>query len=288
MFFAMRLNEGKPSATAQRVAIRRAAHQLLDKPLVFEDPLAMAIIGPQAAAQISAGTAGQDGFSGRFMRAFLAARSRFAEDELARSYELGARQYVILGAGLDTFAYRNPFPDLAVFEIDHPATQAWKRWRIEEAGITIPANVTYAPVDFQTETFEAALARAGFRAGEPAFFSWLGVTMYLNEWAVMETFRAIISMSPKNGIVLDYSVPRSSLSFLNKMAFDALMRRVTAVGEPFIGFFEPNALAAALKNLGYHEIENLGADEINQRYFAGRSDKLKVGGKLARLMSARG
>jgi methyltransferase (TIGR00027 family) len=284
----MRLTEGKPSATAQRVAMRRAAHQILDTPRVFEDPLAMAIIGREAAAQISAGTAGGDGFSGRFMRAFLAARSRFAEDELRLSYERGTRQYVILGAGLDTFAYRNPFADLAVFEIDHPATQAWKRWRLEEAAIAVPANVTYAPVDFQTQTFVDALARVGFRANEPAFFSWLGVTMYLKESAVMETFRAIISMSPKNGIVFDYSVPRSSLSFLNKMAFDALMRRVTTVGEPFIGFFKPDALVPDLKNLGYREIENLGAHEINQRYFAGRTDKLRVGGKLARLMSARG
>jgi methyltransferase (TIGR00027 family) len=284
----MRLTEGKPSATAQRVAMRRAAHQILDTPRVFEDPLAMAIIGREAAAQITAGTAAGDGFSGRFMRAFLAARSRFAEDELRRSYERGTRQYVILGAGLDTFAYRNPFLDLAVFEIDHPATQAWKRWRLEEAGMTIPANVTYAPVDFQTETFIDALARVGFRANEAAFFSWLGVTMYLKETVVMETVRTIISLSPKNGIVFDYSVPRSSLSFLNKMAFDALTRRVTAVGEPFIGFFEPSELASSLKNFGYNEIENLGADEINQRYFAGRTDKLKVGGKLARLMSARG
>jgi methyltransferase (TIGR00027 family) len=284
----MRLNEGRPSTTAQRVAMRRAAHQLLDTPLVFEDPLAMAVIGPEAAAEIAAGGARQDGAAGRYMRAFLVARSRFAEDELAKSVAQGAKQYVVLGAGLDTFAYRNPHRDLAVFEIDHPATQAWKRQRLERAGIAVPPGVTFAPVDFQTETFAEALARVGFRADEPAFFSWLGVTMYLHAVAVMETFRTIRAMSPSNAVAFDFAVPRSSLSFLNKMVFDALTRRVARAGEPFIGFFEPAALAAALKNLGYREVEGFDSRRINERYFSGRADKLKVGGALANLMCARG
>lgn len=284
----MRLSEGKPSATARRVAMRRAAHQLLDKPLVFEDPLAMAIVGPETAEAIRSGAANQNTIAGRYMRAFLVARSRYAEDQLARDFTRGTRQYVVLGAGLDTFAYRNPYSGLRVFEVDHPATQAWKRWCLERAGVAIPAGVTFAPVDFQSETFADGLARVGFRAGEPAFFSWLGVTMYLNESAVMETFRTIHAMSPANTVVFDHAVPRSTLSFLNKIIFDRLTARVASVGEPFIGFFEAGALADALRTIGFREIEALDSNAINARYFAGRSDKLKVGGALAHLMCARG
>jgi methyltransferase (TIGR00027 family) len=115
----------------------------------------------------------------------LAARSRYAEDELHTAIKRGIQQYVVLGAGLDTFAYRNPYPQdvLHVFEVDHPATQIWKRTRLEEAGITIPRTLTFTPVDFEIQTLEDGLRRAGFDTSKAAFFSWLGVTMYLTSSA---------------------------------------------------------------------------------------------------------
>src|SRR5215475_14796125 len=149
------MKEGQPSATARRVAIRRAAHQLLDKPKVFDDPLALRIIGHESASALQNGSDQSESTRlGQYLRAFVAARSRYAEDELALAIERGVRQYVILGAGLDTFAYRNPYPEraLRVFEVDHPATQVWKRARLKEVGVPLPVDLRFAPVDFEGQT----------------------------------------------------------------------------------------------------------------------------------------
>lgn len=287
----MRLNEGRPSATALRVAMRRAAHQVLDSPKVLDDPIALAIIGEQAARELAADNphlGAVKARAARFMRAFIVARSRFAEDELALAVARGVKQYVVLGAGLDTFACRNPFPGVRVYEVDHPATQTWKRICLEKAQVTVPQTVEFAPVDFQNETFADALSRTQFRSDEPAFFSWLGVTMYLNPAAVFSTLRSIITLHAANGVVFDYSVPRASLNFLNKLALDVLSKRVAAAGEPFVGFFDPASLAHELRQMGYREVENLDADQINARYYAGRRDRLRVGGALTRLICACG
>jgi methyltransferase (TIGR00027 family) len=218
----------------------------------------------------------------------MAARSRYAEDQLARAVERGTRQYVILGAGLDTFAYRNPHAqrDLRVFEVDHPATQEWKRERLAAAGIAIPASVTFAPVDFEHQTLQEALQQAGFDAGKAAFFSWLGVTMYLARDTVMDTFRFIASCSPGGGVAFDYMVPPESLSWKGRLVHHAISRRVAKAGEPFRTFFAADELRAELGRLGFREIENLEAAGINERYFKGRADGLRVPGLLGRLMSA--
>src|SRR5208337_2845591 len=155
------MQEGKFSRTAQRVAIRRAAHQLLDHPRVLDDPLALRIIGSEAEEVLRSDPKESHAFS-RAFRAFMAARSRYAEDELAHAVAHGVRQYVVLGAGLDTFAYRNPYPELRVFEVDHPATQAWKREQLEAAGIAVPASLTFVPIDFERQTLVDGLTRAGF------------------------------------------------------------------------------------------------------------------------------
>src|SRR4051794_25821746 len=163
------MEEAKPSRTAMRVAIRRAAHQLLDTPRVLEDPLAIPILGETATAELKARLSDQNGRVSRAIRAFIVVRSRVAEDALAQAVSRGARQYVILGAGLDTFAYRNPFPPdkLRVFEVDHPATQAWKRRKLAEAGITVPPSVTYAPINFESQTLANGLTAAGWGRGTP-------------------------------------------------------------------------------------------------------------------------
>jgi methyltransferase (TIGR00027 family) len=280
--------EARPSRTALRVAIRRAAHQIFDNPRVLDDPIAMPIIGPGAAEKLRAENPGAFGKFGLGIRAFMVARSRYAEDALGRSIVRGATQYVILGAGLDTFAYRNPYAEsaLRVFEVDYPATQEWKRRHLHEARIAIPRSVTYAPVDFEHQTLGEGLRLAGFDATKPTFFSWLGVTMYLTDDAIESTFRLIAGTPAGGGVAFDYAVPIETLSFLGRAAMRLMMRRVAAAGEPFRTFFSPPALAARLQGMGFHGIEDLGADDINLRYFAGRADKLKVVGRLGRLMSA--
>src|SRR5580700_3359014 len=145
------MQEGKFSRTAHRVAVRRAAHQLLDQPRVLDDPLALRIIGTAAAEELRTNPKEHHAFS-RAFRAFMAARSRFAEDELAGAVGQGVKQYVVLGAGLDTFGYRNPHAGLRVFEVDHPDTQAWKRDQLQAAGIAIPASLTFVPIDFERQT----------------------------------------------------------------------------------------------------------------------------------------
>lgn len=266
--------------------MRRAAHQVIDGPKVLDDPLAIRIVGSEAAATISAAS---DRFSpaAKPMRAFMAARARFAEDELAQAVARGVTQVVILGAGLDTFAYRNPFPTLRVFEVDHPATQAWKRERLAAANIAIPESVTYAAVDFNTQTLADGLRAANFQAEQPAFFSWLGVTMYLTADTVFATLRLIHTMSPENGVVFDYTVPRANLNFAGKLIFDAITRRVAAAGEPFKGFFDPTDLNAKIREIGYSHIEDLDTAKINARYFANRLDKLRVAGAMGHIMCAR-
>jgi methyltransferase (TIGR00027 family) len=221
-------------------------------------------------------------------RAYMAARSRYAEDELAAAIARGARQYVVLGAGLDTFAYRNPYPELRVFEVDHPATQEWKRRRLAQVGIAVPPTMTFAPVDFDRETFDDGLRQAGFDEGALTFFSWLGVTMYLDPPVVLATLRAIREMHDGNGVVFDYAVPRETLGLVGRLALDAVSRRVKKAGEPFRGFFAPAQLVASMREMGYTHVEDLGSAEIDARYFSGRADNLHPRGQLGRLMSARG
>jgi methyltransferase (TIGR00027 family) len=282
------MQEARPSRTAMRVAMRRAAHQLFDNPKVLNDPIALQIIGPEAAAGLKADRNSHESRVARNLRAFLVARSRFAEDELARAMGRGVTQYVVLGAGLDTFAYRNRHEDFAlrVFEVDYPATQEWKRKKLAEAGIAIPTSVTYAPVDFERQTLAEGLKLAGFDASKSAFFSWLGVTMYLTEDSVMSTFGFIASTPAGGGIAFDYAVPRSSLNWIGRIALDALSHRVAAAGEPFRTFFEPSVLAERLRQIGFRRVEDLAADEINARYFKDRADRLRVTGSAGHLMSA--
>jgi methyltransferase (TIGR00027 family) len=190
------------------------------------------------------------------------------------------RQYVVLGAGLDTFAYRNPLRSmgLQVFEVDHPATQEWKRARLDDAGIAVPGNMTFAAVDFERQSLEEGLIEAGFEKHQPAFFAWLGVTPYLSRAAFDATIRFIAGMPSGSGVAFDFAVERSLLSPMQQTALDGLAARVARAGEPFQLFFDPVALVRDLARLGFGHIEDLNCDRINARYFAGRSDGLAVSG----------
>lgn len=272
--------EATASRTAWSVAQRRAAHQVQDRPLIFEDPLALRIVGGNWQPRED-----EPPFVSAGFRSFMAVRSRYSEDALKAAYARGVRQFVVLGAGLDTFAYRNPFPDLRVFEVDHPATQQWKRELLERAAIATPASLTFVPVNFETESLIDRLQESGFRR-EPAFFSWLGVTTYLTREAFDATIGFIAGLPKGSGVVFDYVIPRSLMNPAQRTVVDALSARVARAGEPFRLFFDPNELAADLRGLGFTSIEDLAGEEIDARYFSGRSDGLSVKSAAARLLKA--
>lgn len=280
------MEENRPSRTAQGAAMHRAAHQLLDNPPVFADSLALKIIGNDAETDLR--NRRNDLYPegrGTGLRALIAVRSRLSEDTLAEAVGHGVRQYVLLGAGLDTFAYRaaRAFPGLRVFEVDHPATQGWKRERLAEAGIAAPDELTYAPVNFETETLAHGLQRAGFDAAKPAVFAWLGVVPYLTREAIMATLRFIAGLPRGTAVVFDYGVPPSQRDPVAAAAHKAMAERVAASGEPFRSFFVPEELARDVKGAGFTNVEDFDPEKLNARYFAGRTDGFRVrGGHLMR------
>lgn len=282
------MDNARPSLTALRVAMRRAAHQLYDAPpLVFNDPFAVQILGDHA-AEIERTPGRNPGNKPRpfsvSLRAFLLARSRYAEDLLAHAAQGGVTQYVLLGAGLDTFAHRNPYPSLRIFEVDHPATQQWKRDLLQSTGLPAPADLTYVPVDFEHQSLANQLKTAGLNPVAPTFFAWLGVVPYLTLRAFRETLRFIAAHPPGSGVVFDYGQPRDVLPPYEQQARDSLASRVHLAGESFQLFFTPTQIAAQLA--AFRNLEDLGAPEINARYFANRVDDLKMIGSAARVISA--
>jgi methyltransferase (TIGR00027 family) len=285
---AIALQPGEPSRTAQGTALQRAAHQLLERPLVFDDPFALRILGAQRVKWLGSNIARYETPGSRAMRAFLVMRSRYAEDELARAHGEGTTQYVVLGAGLDTYAYRNPHGRrLRVFEVDHPSTQAWKRRQLREQGIDLPRWLTFVSVDFEKDSLGDRLHRAGFRRAAPAFISWLGVTMYLTEDAVMQTLRFVAqSCARGTEIVFDFALPDEALGEAERTARAKWAQRVAQIGEPWISHFDPISLARQLTDTGFSEAGSLGATEANARYFADRTDGFRLRGS-GRIMSAR-
>jgi methyltransferase (TIGR00027 family) len=275
-----------PSRTAQGAAMHRAAHQLIDHPPVFADPLALKIIGDESARELRAGRDPRAMTQSQGLRLFIAVRSRFTEDCLGEAVARGVRQYVLLGAGLDTFAYRAPRDGLRVFEVDHPATQSWKRARLQEISVAAPEWVTYAPVDFEHETLRDGLTRAGFDFAKPAMFAWLGVTPYLTREAVMNTLTFIASLATGSEVVFDYAEPTDKHNAEQRAHFEAMAARVAASGEPFKSFYEAETLTRDLKVLGFSLAEDWNADALNARYFAERDDGLKLRGR-GHLMRAR-
>ncbi|MEV4345437.1 SAM-dependent methyltransferase [Actinoplanes sp. NPDC049596] len=252
------METGQPSRTAMSAARYRAAHQILEQGKIFKDPLAVRILGrPEEELRADAPR--------RAMRMFIAARTRFAEDALAAAVHRGVRHLVVLGAGLDTFAYRNPYGQLSVTEVDHPDTQAWKRGRLAAAGITIPPSVTYLGVDFERESLGERLELDG-----PAFFLWLGVVPYLTRESCLETLR-VVGERVGNEVVFDYAQSPSTMPPERREQLEARASRVAKLGEPWLTYFEPPEIAAVLGGLGFSAIDDLGPSGLAARYF-GRSD----------------
>jgi len=279
----MRLQE--PSRTARAAAFHRAAHQVLEQGRIFSDPLALRILG--ADEETVAREAGERQMDRR-MRLFIAIRHRFAEDALSKALGKGVRQIVVLGAGLDTWAYRARLRDGArTFEVDHPATQAWKRDRLMTAGIAVPRSLTFAPVDFERDTLAHGLAAVGFDPLQPAFFTWLGVVPYLTVEAAWATLEFIGALPPGTGVVFDYSDPPESLSPELRAFHDERAARVAAVGEGFLSYFEADPLRSELLARGFSEVEDLGPREIARAYFPSRKGEIPArGGHVVRAARA--
>jgi methyltransferase (TIGR00027 family) len=278
------MQPANPSRTALHVALRRAAHQIYDSPVVFDDPLAVPVLGEIYAEELRRTPRRSDRPFSTGLRAFVVARSRYAEDSLKHAVKRGVSQYVLLGAGLDTFAYRNPYAHLRVFEVDHPATQQWKRQLLQRNGISIPESVRYTPVDFEHQSLADQLKEAGLDDQKPAFFGWLGVVPYLTVEAFRSTLHFIARQPAASGLVLDYGQPRAVLPLLEQLAHDSLASRVEKAGEPFQLFFTGEEMLSELSL--FRTVEDLGVAEINARYFSGRMDQLAIRGTAIRFASA--
>jgi len=266
------MEHGQPSRTALRVAIRRAAHQLMEQPRVLDDPIALPLVaeGNTRDLERACHPVAQD------FRCFMAARSRFTEDQLALAVARGVTQYIVLGAGLDTFAYRNPFPALHVFEVDFPATQQWKRFMLDEASIPIPSNLTFVPLDFEHKALTAGLVEAGLDATRPAFFGWLGVAPYLTLEAFRATLTAIAHLPTGTGLCFDYAFPPDTLTGRRREVFDLLSARVAAAGEPFRLFFSPEVMERELLTAGFSSVAHCDSTRLNHLYFNARADCLHL------------
>jgi methyltransferase (TIGR00027 family) len=256
----------------------RALHQVVDdKPLILDDPVAPLIVDTRSEAYAQRlATSGQ--LEWKSNRTIMVVRSRFAEDCLAEAAERGARQYLILGAGMDTFAYRQPpcAAGLRLFEVDHPATQALKRSRLDAVGIAPPGNLAFVPIDFETSSLDDVLRQSGFDFAAPTFCSWLGVTMYLSDAAIDETLRIVHRLPSGSEIVLTFNLPPEAVPPDEAEEVRRLITRMAAADEPWISLYRPEAMIAKLRDLGFSQALHLSPDAANERYCRNRRDGLRM------------
>jgi methyltransferase (TIGR00027 family) len=256
--------------------MRRAAHFLLDAgPKILADRFARALAGFSSDEEFLKAL---QALPNPMLRTLFVLRHRLAEDELAKAVEHGTRQYVILGAGLDSFAYRQPdlVRLLEVYEVDHPASQAWKRERVAALGITVPSTLHYAPIDFERDTLTEGLARAGLNRREATFFTWLGVTQYLTREAVLRTLREVAAFSTaRSTLVLDFIAPPDTLTDEEAALLTSVAEGTAKLGEPFISFFTSDDMQHALTHAGFASVEHFGVEAFD-RYLRGRTDGARL------------
>jgi methyltransferase (TIGR00027 family) len=269
------MRAGKPSRTARGAAAYRAIHQTLDGGAIFRDPYALRILDADTLLTLDQVAADP---SRRPMRLFVSARSRFSEDALGASVARGARQVVVLGAGLDTFSLRNPYEDLGVrvFEVDFPATQDWKREQLAGASLAVPSSLTFAPVDFERQGLGRGLAQAGFRADRPAFFQWLGVVPYLTREAISQTL-VFVAGIPEAEVVFDYAEPFENYPADRRAHIMGVAESAAARGEPWLSLFDPPLLSDMLRENGFGTIEDLGLAELSDRYYGALKEGIPIG-----------
>jgi methyltransferase (TIGR00027 family) len=265
---------GQPSQTARGAAAYRAIHQRLDSGVIFSDPFAARILDDETRARLDETAADP---SLRPWRLFIAARSRFSEDTLAGCVARGVRQVVVLGAGLDTFSLRNPYAGqgVRVFEVDYPATQGWKCERLKQAGLAIPASLTFAPVDFERQSLADGLKAAGFQADRPAFFQWLGVVPYLTREASLAL--DFIAGVPESEVVFDYAEPFENYPADRRVHVMEVAAAAAARGEPWLSLFDPAELSNMLRDKGFQGVEDLGMAEIAGRFYGALKQGIVIG-----------
>jgi methyltransferase (TIGR00027 family) len=284
------------SKTAMGTAFMRAYHSARDRPKIFDDFLAQQMIteeeyresevrhlkafqkfDPDRASTFPDPTSALACWmQSAGAPAIVLGRARYAEDNLEKAVKAGVKQYVILGAGMDTFALRRPdlVEDLQVFEVDHPATQAHKRQRLLTLGNEAPDQLHFIPVDFSRENLARALRRSVYDPQVPSFFSWLGVTYYLTRETLLATFSAMAASAPSGStIIFDYLDTEAFVPERAARRVNIMIEIVKKVGEPMLTGFEPSTLAADLARVGLRLQEDLGPSDIQERFFAGRPDR---------------
>ncbi|MBE8524577.1 class I SAM-dependent methyltransferase [Amycolatopsis sp. H6(2020)] len=265
-----------PDSTAVRTALWRALHVAVDPPPhVFADDLGLRLADPgdgwRHRDDMDPATAGR-------YRAGMVARARFVEDLVAERAARGVGQYVILGAGLDTFAQRRPdiASRLRVFEVDQPGPQAWKRDRLAELGLDAPEWLRFVPVDFETTSWWERLTAAGFAPDEPAIIASTGVSMYLTKEANAATLRRIAGFAPGSTLAMTFLLPAELLDDGERARHQATARRAEAAGTPFVSSFSPAEMLAMAREAGFRDAVHVSGAELDARYFAGRTDGLRI------------
>ena len=263
--------------TAVRVALWRAMHVQVDPPPhVLDDEIGLRLAAPDDGWRRRPDM-DPDGTS--WFRAGIVARARFVEDLVAEQADRGVGQYVILGAGLDTFAQRRPeiASRLRVFEVDQPGPQAWKRGRLIELGFGVPEWLRLVPVDFEAGgSWWGQLAAAGFDPGQPAVVVSTGVAMYLTKDANAATLRQIAGLAPASTLAMTFLLPTELLDDADRPGFQAAERGARAAGTPFVSFYTPDEMRALARDAGFRDTQHVSAPMLNDRYFAGRTDGLRT------------
>jgi methyltransferase (TIGR00027 family) len=265
-----------PDSSAVRVALWRAMHVQIDPPPhVIEDELGLQLAAPDEGWRRRPDMDPQG--TSRF-RTSIVARARFIEDLVVEQAGHGVGQYVILGAGLDTFAQRRPeiASRLRVFEVDRPGPQAWKRQRLIELGIGVTACLRLVPVDFEAGgSWWEGLATAGFDAGQPAVVASTGVAMYLTRDAIAATLRQVAVLAPGSTLAMTFMLPLELEEPEDRPGREAAERGARAAGTPFVSFFTPPEMLALAREAGFRAARNVSGADLTQRYFAGRTDGLR-------------
>jgi methyltransferase (TIGR00027 family) len=243
--------------------MHRAVHQTLEDGAIFADPYALQILDDEARTNLPAMAADP---AHRPMRLFIAARSRFSEEAMVACVARGVRQVVILGAGLDTFALRNPYAGVAVYEIDYPATQAWKRERLAQIGLALPPSLTFAPMDFERQSLGEGLSAAGFRADASAFFQWLGVTPYLTREAIVSTLDFVAGVAGSE-VVFEYAEPFENYPTAMRANLIAIAESAAARGEPWLSLFDAPEMAALMQARRFAKFEDVTRADLAARYY---------------------
>ncbi|HEX3246202.1 MAG TPA: class I SAM-dependent methyltransferase [Chloroflexota bacterium] len=277
-----------PDSTAARVALWRALHMEIDPPPhVLEDMIGLKLLAPDENWR-SRGD--MDSEFTRPFRASIVARARFIEDLVVEQASRGLLQYVILGAGLDSFAQRRPeiASRLKVFEVDRPGAQAWKRQRLIELGFGIPAWLRFVPVDFEAgESWRDGLMSAGFDDSKPAILASTGVSMYLTKDANSATLRQVAALAPGSTLAMSFMLPLDLADPVARPGIQAAEQGARASGTPFISFFTPEEILTLAREAGFEEVEHVSAARLTERYFTGRTDGLRPPLNAEELLVAR-